>query len=456
MDCLPGEIRDDVLTGLDGYLFLFGGTHRQMTFMTGEDKPSDASIENFFDNLAKRKNFCDARGIAYIHVVFPPKPLIMKEMIAQPLQSKVEGLFQNHYAASIKYNLPDYLIYPYASLIELKSQKSIFRKFDTHNTDSGYLVVAQQILKKLDANYDANQFFYEKTVELSGDLARMLGLEITESVQILTPIIPPLLFENRSALKGNTNHIRIIYNPLAISDRRLLVFGDSFIFDTLKFLSPEFKDIICVRSDTFQEDMIDLCSPDVVISSNAERYLAKVRSDNHGAPMIFANYGYDGYKPAQDFVDAFKAQFSRRYHREQYESWQTKITSSYFELGDFGRCKLNNHIAIIDNNSFSFKATGNDPYFISFCQKIMPGKKYILELELVSDVSSTASVYFTVQESVLFSEARTVKSAVTIGNNKLHFKLDAPNLQPYIRIDPLSCMGNFNISNLSLTEIITT
>lgn len=454
MDCLPGEVRDDVLIGLDDYLFLFGGAHEQMSYMTGARTPSDTSISNFFENLAQRKFFCDGRGVAYIHVTFPAKPLVMKEMVSQPLHSKVESLFSNHYAAAVGYNIPDYLLYPYSSLIEVKSQKSVFRKIDTHNTDSGYLVVAQQILKKLDISYDENQFFYEKTVELSGDLAKMLGLEITESIQTLTAIVPPHLFENKSTLKGNTNHIRIIHNPLAIAERRLLVFGDSFILDTLKFLSPVFKDIIYVRSDTFQEDMIDLCSPDVVISSNAERYLANVRSDNHGAPMLFAHYGDTSYKPSQDFVDAFKAQFSWRYHREKYESWQTKITSSYLYLGDFGRCKINNQTEIVDNNLFSFRSTGNDPYFISFCQKITPGKKYILELELVSDVFSTASVYFTVEGDVLFSEGRTVKSAVTIGNNKLNFTLDAPNLQPYIRIDPLSCMGHFSISNLSLIEII--
>lgn len=47
-----------------------------------------------------------------------------------------------------------------------------------------------------------------------------------------------LTIYNRIFLPGNKNTIKICYNPNAIYKYRLLIFGDSFINETIMFLKP--------------------------------------------------------------------------------------------------------------------------------------------------------------------------------------------------------------------------
>lgn len=454
MDYLPGDVHNSVLIGLNGCLFLHGGRQQQMAYLTGECEPSEESIRNFFNNMIERKGFCDSRGIKYLHVVFPSKPVIKKNMIPRPLQDKVESLFLKHYSKSMNCDTNDFVLYPHQNLIESGLDGSGFRDLDTHNTDSGYLVVTDTILEKLNANYDVKNFFYEKNVNRSGDLAKMLGLKINEPDQMVAPYLAPVFFENTHTLKGNTHHICIAHNPAAITERRLLIFGDSFMHGALNYLLPAFKDVIYVRSELFHEDMVELCGPDVVISSNAERYLREVSADNTGSSMLFANYGNDDYKPKDEFIKAYKAQFSWRYHREQYEAWRDNVSKSYFEFGDLGMCKLNDQISMIEKESFTFQSSDNDPYFVCMCKKIEPSKKYTLEFEIISDVESTAIVYFTDSNNPTFSNERKVTAPVSIGQNTITFKLDFPNIQSYIRVDPISNIGKFTLSNATLKEIV--
>jgi|GEM_PF-1555700 len=454
MDRLPGEVHNSVLFGLDGFMFLHGGRQQQMAHLTGECEPSEESIANFSENMTKRKEFCNSRGIEYLHIVFPSKPVVYKDKIDPSLQERVKSLFIRFYEKSLDSCVKDYVLYPYAELIESNCKDPVFRRLDTHNTDAGYMVVVKSILDRLNYIYNQEEFFYRREVSRTGDLAKMLGFQKKEDEKAVFPYLPPIIVENTHTLKGNTHHICIVHNPVAISDRRLLVFGDSFIHGALTYLSPCFKDIIYVRSESFQEDMVELCGPDVVISSNAERYLREVNSDKTSTPMLFANYGIDSYKPKEEFINAYKSQFSWKYHREQYDEWKENLSGSYFYFGGLGVCKLNDQIKVIGKDSCSFASLGNDPHFITYCKEIKPGKKYILEFEIESNVVSTAAVYFTEKDNRSFSNERKVTANIDIGNNQISFKLECQCLHRYIRIDPLSDVGNFSLSKITFTEIL--
>jgi hypothetical protein len=84
-DQTAGVIQGDVLFGKEGWLFFYKGNHRCFDFLTGVRKPTPKSVHNFASNIEKRAAFCQNRGIHYLHIVFPDKPVIMTEYLPPPL-----------------------------------------------------------------------------------------------------------------------------------------------------------------------------------------------------------------------------------------------------------------------------------------------------------------------------------------------------------------------------------
>lgn len=155
-----GDVHMNVLVGLDDWLFLFGGGQQQFAFLTGYHRPASTDIGVFFDNLAKRNAYCQTRGIPYLHLVFPSKPVLMTEMVPPPWGDKVQSLFLSRYAAALSSGLPSYIFYPLDLLLARKHQSPVYRKLDTHMTNIGSQAVAHGVLNKLGINYDSADFFF--------------------------------------------------------------------------------------------------------------------------------------------------------------------------------------------------------------------------------------------------------------------------------------------------------
>nr|MBF0684664.1 hypothetical protein [Pseudomonas sp.] len=81
MITVPGTIKSDVLFGEDGWFFLWQGGHYQFDHLLGKRLPSPESVKNFSDNLAARRESLARRGVKYVHVVFPSKPVVMTEFL---------------------------------------------------------------------------------------------------------------------------------------------------------------------------------------------------------------------------------------------------------------------------------------------------------------------------------------------------------------------------------------
>lgn len=448
-----GEVKQGVLGGLDGYLFLFDGGQQQFAHLVGDQIPSPASVENFFENLESRHSYCEAKGIAYLHVVFPSKPVIVTEKLPPQWRSRVKSLFLTRYLATRSEGCPPWLFYPRDFLRELDAKRSVFKKLDTHLSNFGSLSVARWMLQKIGLDYKPEEYFSEMSAEFTGDLARMLGVTDTIPGIRIQSMLPNFLVDNRSALPGNTNHIVVLHNPNTASEKRLLIFGDSFSQGALIYLAPSFRDIVYVRSATFQTDLVELIGPDVVFSANAERYLSKVDSDRESSSVLMAVYGTDGYRPSEAFRKALTAQLAWRYHRSVYERWRQQQNQPALHIGALGFCRPNDQIKVLDVPNGRFQSLGKDPFFFFPRLPLKAGRQYLLEMRMESEVASAANVYFQKGEGTNFNESCVVRANVFIGENKLSFRLDNEQLGSALRLDPLTCAGCFSITDLVLIEL---
>lgn len=326
-------IKNNVLFGKENWLFLHNGGQKQFNYLLEVEKVSDLSVDSFCSNMQERYKYCQEKNIDYLHVVFPSKPVIKKNFLPDEY-SGVKSLFKNYYASCD--GLSSYVLYPFESLVSLEEKHSTFHKYNTHNSDYGYLEIVKTIFERL--GYKLNFHEYIEGVSkksVSGDLAEMASLSVVNEEEFisLSPGLKVYRAGNRGFLPGNTNDVVILHNIDSVSQKRLLVFGDSFIKGTLKFLSIFFKEVFYIRSAFFHKDIVELYSPDVVFTSNAERYLCTVESDGLANNFIMSLYGSKYYSPSDSYLEAFEACLSYNYYPHLYSNWVCKLSDS-FEVSD--------------------------------------------------------------------------------------------------------------------------
>jgi hypothetical protein len=451
MNHLPGVIENNVLVGLHDQLFLFAGGQRSFAFSTGDAKISSQYISLFFHNLKQRNRHLAVRGIPFVHLIYPSKEIVLKDKVPEPWRERIQSLFLSRYIV-MQPALANMCLYPIDLLMALNRNQPVFRVLDTHMTDAGTMAVAQHVLEKWGLQYDVSKFFVINQEERPGDLADMLNINKKISENFFKPTFIFQRFDNRYSLPGNTDNVCIIHNSKSMTQKRLLIFGDSFIKIALPFFAPVFRDVVYVRSATFQPDMVELMAPDFVISSNAERYLCKVEADTDSKPMLFTHYGNTRYTPPPAFIAAYAAQFSWRHHRGAYEAWSRKMQAVSLRLEGLGVFQPNQQVEVLDLTG-NFRSTGSDPFLTFPATSISPDKRYVLEFDLRSDVDSIAAVYFQLEGDERFSETKTVKLPVGVGDNYLKFALPDVRLKSVLRIDPLACQGSFTIKNLILRVV---
>ena len=274
-------VNSNVLLGDNNYLFLWQGSQKQFDFLTRAVKPSKTSIRNFSQNIKSRKAYLDRFGIEYKHIIFPSKPTVLEDLL--PLDLKVKSLYESYYE---KINCVSYsrkkLVAQYS-----KGRKP-FRTLDTHLTDYGFISCLQDALPDDFKLIKEKGFSYNSVKKLlSGDLEKMIRKEseLTVPEYIIKAVDAHganLEFEESDNIKeisGNTGNIVIIKCLNSLTNKRLLVFGDSFIRKGLPLLSPIYSEIIYFRSQFFRPELINLFRPDIVLSANAERYLSNVQND---------------------------------------------------------------------------------------------------------------------------------------------------------------------------------
>ncbi len=125
------------------------------------------------------------------------------------------------------------------------------------------------------------------------------------------------------------------------------------------------------------------------------------------------------------------------------------MLAGFLSWEGLGICHPNQHVEVLDLAG-NFRSTGADPFLTFPSTSISLDKRYVLELDLKSDVDSFAAVYFQVEGDERFSESRTVKLPVSRGDNYLRFFLRSKSLKSALRIDPLVCKGRFCIKKLAL------
>ncbi len=451
-------IKNDVLKGKNDWLFLYQGGQWQFDYLVGTKVASNDSVQNFYNNIRTRADYCRTNKIVYKHVVFPSKPLLKTKNLPNEFEETVTSFFQRDYLNKFDQDIvaSNALFYPLKDLTELEKTHSTFKKYDTHMTDRANYEIAGKLLNLIDVSIaDHPCTTYEKL--FGGDLANMLKIP-NENIEEVICLENESFFQvgNRRFLTGNTNEVDIIHSFGAKSSYRLLIFGDSFFKDIIQYLAPFFTDIMYIRSSTMQYDIVSLFAPDVIFTGNAERYLSSVAPDKTSVPFLWSLYGNPSYKPSDSFKLAFSASLSFVAHHDFYLKWLDKCEKEITCSLSLDYFDLNQDIEAVNSSHYlKFNSIGIDPCIIYRNVDLCVGKKYRIYVTLVSSVSTTFQVFYTDNrvKPLSFNEEDSIREFIKVGTNHLQLDIDFPFLGGNLRIDPMNCVGSMEIIEMKLEEI---
>lgn len=272
------DVADTVHEGRDGYLFLSGGQHSVFSYFTGARAPQADSPAVFWANLAGRAAWCAEAGIVWRHVIFPEKCVVLRDLLAPGME--ISSLFLRHYAPLAPEGPP--VLYPLQALTQDAGSCS---RTDTHYSTRGNILITAAILQDLFPEAQAG--FLPRSLALlkpreidGGDLGRKLTPPRREVVDCLPKQIVPFKMGSNGISGGNDGIMVLIESRSALSDKTLLIFGDSFFRAILPMLAVFYRRIVFCRSRFFHSEIVRAIRPDHIFTGQAERYLTRCAADS--------------------------------------------------------------------------------------------------------------------------------------------------------------------------------
>lgn len=270
------QLHPDVAENDDGDLFLTRGRHNVFAHALGRRHLPDDALPCFRDNLQKRLEHTTRSGAFYRHVILPDKQTVLRHRLPD---LDIRGLGEPFADAC-----GSDLLYLASELQERAHHDQVFLRTDTHMTALGEIFASVAIVDEVESGLGSGQVdrlraLLTREVDHVGDLGGKLDPVRGERRSLLRPDWPSSRFTNGLAAAGNDGIIDIFISPSAVSSRRLVAFGDSFLRGCLLPLSLFFREILFIRTRFYHPEVVDLVRPDVVLTQNVERYLANVKPD---------------------------------------------------------------------------------------------------------------------------------------------------------------------------------
>ena len=277
-------ISDRVLLGKNKWLFLknvnsigkYMGIERYY-FTKEELEIAKNNLIHFRDEL-KKKN------IDFILMLCPYKQFIYFEYMPDYIKRKSIKSGTDIFVEYIKNNTDIKVVYPKEELLKYKDKYQLYYKYDTHWNNLGAYIGYSELMKSLNIHVDnidnvnikslnGNERF-NFDIHHYNDMANMLSLsKIKYYNDDKTYIISNYITKNYE-----TNYYISYYNfsfnsKSYKSKDNIMIIRDSYTMNMLDYIATGFRQSKFIHLDTFKNENITECKPDIVVFQSVERYL---------------------------------------------------------------------------------------------------------------------------------------------------------------------------------------
>ncbi|HEY3948927.1 alginate O-acetyltransferase AlgX-related protein [Phenylobacterium sp.] len=267
------------VAGHDGFLFISNGANRWERQFLGELRIEPEWAPNWRALFEERQAQAAARGVMLWNLIVPEKQVIYPDKRWGP--GGPTGERRPMMALAAHLGPEARLVYPVAELKAVRGLAPAYFRHNSHWTSSGCCVAAATLLQRMGVALDI--------ASLTFPVERMTGRQDL-SVHFFEPpphetyarVVPAgeVVDANRSfeTTGRNTGETYTVVNPRAQDPRAVLLFGDSYAFDTglAAALSVVFAKVVFVWSKPVLWDLVEEKACDIVIWECAERFLAGV------------------------------------------------------------------------------------------------------------------------------------------------------------------------------------
>jgi CBS domain-containing protein len=270
-----------VMEGKDGWLFLAHDTNAVLEQHSGERRFSDFELEQWQLVLEQRFAWTQMLGCSYFMLVPPNPQSIYPEKLPESVPAAEERPVIQLMRRLADTDSFARILYP---LEELRARKSdpIYPKTDTHWSALGAFVAYSRLVDEIEKVADVrrvtrDELRFDESLEV-GDLGGKLRPQVKH-----VHLRPRLRRESSARLLLDNcvggNGTLLLMECEDAPPTRCVVFGDSYSYMLLHYLSEGFRRTVFVHSPTVDFELLRRERPDVVISVMAERFLIRIPYD---------------------------------------------------------------------------------------------------------------------------------------------------------------------------------
>lgn len=294
----PASGHPDIHLGLDGWLFLSGGSNQAIRYYTEPDFLDERRVQGWVERLRRRGQSVQALGARYVHLFSPDKISIYSEFFGEELPFFDRRPNAVMAGALREAGLGRVLLDAEGALRDHKPAGLQYPKIDTHWTAAGVHTVYAAICAHfgLAPNLRLEERSYEERLS-AGDL----GSKLTpphrvpvRSYRILRDarrVYANGLVEEGERRGGgypsgllSGSHVAYRNDAPTAHDAKLMLFGDSYsgVFGQglTMMLAESFRELHFFWSNSVDVRLVERHRPDLVVSELAERFARMLPNDD--------------------------------------------------------------------------------------------------------------------------------------------------------------------------------
>lgn len=243
--------------------------------------PNDDRLNSIKDFLENEKKYLSKQNIPFYILIAPNKHNIYKEFFPEEIKSTdSKSKLDSFLSLTKKLNIPT--INPTRALIKNKKKSILYYEAGSHWNEYGAYIAYADTVKKIADNFknikatDISQFRITKeNTKIDGDsIAYLMGINSYphSSIIQLTPTFPET-FVISDYKTGKNNRENLISKNKNTKLPKLIIFGDSFTKNIIKFFANNFSTVIFIWDYNIERysDLIEKEKPDIVLTLIVER-----------------------------------------------------------------------------------------------------------------------------------------------------------------------------------------
>jgi integrase len=282
---VPAEFRRDgrYVVGRNGRMFLARDSNRVLDQHSGRLRMGHGHLSGWSALLARRAMTLAHHDCRYA-VLIPPNahsvyPEDLPGDVANAAERPVHDLLAH--LADDGPGVP--VVYPLAELQDRKRRDEVFPRTETHWNELGAFVAYRALMEELPAAVPARRLDEDDVwffaLSGPGDLGIKRRLP-SKSPHLFAYLRHPdarLVADN---MVEGTGNVIVTESPVAPRST-CVVFGDSYTFGLLPFLSESFGRLVFAQSPSVDVQLIERERPQVVLTVISERFLLDVPDDEN-------------------------------------------------------------------------------------------------------------------------------------------------------------------------------